>query len=191
MGERIRAFVALRLPDAIERQVSAAVEALSVSSRAAGLKVSWTQDPHLTLLFLGMVEVHHLPDLAADLARACNGVSPLLLSLGEIGAFPSRKRPSVIWLGIGGDVAGLTSLQKEISACAKYGSSQESRVYHPHVTLARIKDSHGARLMEAVEPSEFSTSALPFDAVELIRSQVSPKGLVYTTLATIPLEGNL
>lgn len=191
MGERIRAFVALRLPDEVERQTSAAVEALSVSSQAAGLKVSWTHDPHLTLLFLGMVEVHHLPDLAADLARACNGVSPLLLSLGEIGAFPSRKRPSVIWLGMGGDVAGLTSLQKKISACAKYGSSHESRGYHPHVTLARVKDSHGARLMEAVEPSAFSTSALPFDAVELIRSQVSPKGSVYTTLATIPLEGNL
>jgi 2'-5' RNA ligase len=66
----------------------------------------------------------------------------------------------------------------------------EERRYHPHVTLARIKDqSQVAALRGRVaEMSDLEFGEFEVRAFHLYESRTGPRGSVYTKLATYDLE---
>jgi 2'-5' RNA ligase len=99
---------------------------------------------HLTLAFLG-----ELPDDRADrLARltAALGLVPahhraVHLRLSDVGTFPARGTPQVLWVGVGGEQAELERLAALAKATARAarqaGFRLERRPYRPHLTLGR------------------------------------------------------
>ena len=96
----------------------------------------------------------------------------------------------MLWAGIAAGAAGLTAVEAEVSerliAC---GLAREARPYHPHVTLARVRDPAGLRssaLFEVLEETRFGTTRV--DAITLFQSRTSPKGAEYTPLHRTPLR---
>lgn len=78
------------------------------------------------------------------------------------------------------------------AATANFGEPPEDREFHPHLTLARLKE---ARRQDRDALTELMRQGPPIDVpdwrvseLELIRSELSPGGSVYTTLATYPLR---
>jgi 2'-5' RNA ligase len=114
--------------------------------REAGWPVRWVHDEglHMTLKFFGEVAPERLDVIAEALRFAAKGAEPLSLELGDLGAFPSRSRPRVLWVGVQAP-AGLELLQDRIErGCEAIGFPPEGAPFQPHITLGRLRE--GQRL---------------------------------------------
>jgi RNA 2',3'-cyclic 3'-phosphodiesterase len=164
----IRAFVAVRLPE----ETVARLAEFQMKLRPLFREASWTRPEamHLTLRFLGNIESARVNDLTAELLVATRLKAPFSLELGAIGQFGNR----VLWVGVQSGSEPLARLAEVVrEACAGYGAHERGA---------------GARLREVKAPS-FATWQV--NDVELIRSELSPRGSRYTTLAMVPLDNEL
>jgi 2'-5' RNA ligase len=190
--EKIRAFIAIELPDAISD---------ALSSMQGGLRaerhpyVKWVNPGgiHLTLKFLGDIDADKVSPITEAIARAAQGVSPFHLELGDLGAFPNPRRPNVIWVAVTGDVERLASLQKGIDhSLVPLGFSPESRPFTPHLTLGRLRERASAGERQRIGESLVTAKSevVPFQAgeISLMRSTLTPSGAIYSRLSSIPLE---
>ena len=81
------------------------------------------------------------------------------LPLTGFGAFPSKGRPNVIWIGVGSGHPHLFQLHKRVQEAAlAAGLEPDLRSFHPHVTVARCRDVSP----EAIRP--FLKAHADFDA---------------------------
>jgi 2'-5' RNA ligase len=98
----------------------------------------------MTLKFFGEVAPERLDVIAEALRFAADGADTLALELGELGAFPSRNRPRVLWVGVQAPAA-LEVLQDRIErGCEAIGFPPEGAPFEPHITLGRVRE--GQRL---------------------------------------------
>lgn len=177
-----RAFVAIRLPDAQQEDLCALVERMRVSYR----EVRWLKrgNFHLTLRFLGEVSEAFLDTFGGLLEPICHETAPFTLYLRDTGAFPSLRKPSVLWAGATGSDA-LVYLQHSVETAAVHcGSVPEPRPFHPHVTLGRIR---ARRLTQHKTPAPapplaFDGGAFEVNAVALFESTLQRGGAVHTLL---------
>lgn len=192
--EQIRSFIAIELPSGIKAELASLEERLK---RDQHYFVKWV-DPegvHLTLKFLGNIAPATVPKIIEALTRAAQGISPLFLQLGGLGAFPNLKRPRVVWVGIGGEVEKLALLQRAVdSVLSPLGFSPESRAFSPHLTLGRLRER-----VSPGESQDFGQWASSVDSeagnsfevtsISLMKSQLTPDGAIYSQLASIELKG--
>jgi RNA 2',3'-cyclic 3'-phosphodiesterase len=134
----VRLFVALSPSPQARRHLADVVAPL----RTQHDELRWT-DPdawHLTLAFLGHVDESILPALTERLGRAARRHPVLHLAFAGAGAFGSRRRARVLWVGLSGDREPLRRLAGSVQAAARRaGIATEDRSYRPHLTLARTR----------------------------------------------------
>ena len=184
-----RAFLGLPLPESIRTTLAHC----QVPFREAGVRASWVppENFHLTLSFLGNISHDHVAALDEVLSVSLMTHDALHLQLGTLGAFPSAKRPAVVWTGIDVVHGDAVALHKEISdVVAGLGISVERRAIQPHVTLFRMRRGHGAgtvtRCLEAAAPPD--SDAFWVDNVALWRSELRRGGAAYHILKEYPLK---
>jgi 2'-5' RNA ligase len=191
--EEIRSFIAIELPDEVK---SGLARLRSELERAEHTYVKWVEPEgiHLTLKFLGNILVTQVTEISKAIGGAAQGISPFHLEISGLGAFPSLKQPHVLWVGIGGEIDKLSRLQQNIDvSLTPFGFAKEERSFVPHLTLARIRQ--GASPAEGKVFGELAMSVnfeakypLDVEAVSLMRSQLTPRGAVYTCLSRVKLE---
>ena len=190
--EQIRCFIAIELPEELKRELSKLQSQLKAASRAS---VKWvdTKSIHLTLKFLGNVDVNRIPTILETIAQARQGIAPFHLEVAGTGVFPGQKQPRVAWVGLRGDVQILLRLQERIeSALVPLGFASEARSFTPHITLGRVRPEGQAtekqKLAQAVISTRFEAiTPLDVKAVSLIKSQLTPTGAIYTRLDEVTL----
>ena len=190
--EKIRAFIAIELPEAVKTALASAQSRLRAERHSY---VKWV-DPggvHLTLKFLGNIDAEKVSPITAAIARAAQGVAPFRLELGETGAFPNQRRPRVIWVAVTGDVERLASLQRGIDQLLiPLGFVPESRPFSPHLTLGRLKERASTAERQKIGESiaTVKPEAVPFQAneISLMRSTLTPSGAIYSRISSVPLE---
>ncbi|NIA13087.1 MAG: RNA 2',3'-cyclic phosphodiesterase [Nitrospiraceae bacterium] len=176
----MRIFIAVELP----KPVKQALQELSGRLRAKSERVSWVHPDrmHLTLRFLGDVGPEPLDALRERLRPAYAGRAPFTLCVEGAGVFPNRRRPSVVWAGIGPVEGPLAKIQAEAEDAARaIGLPAEKRAFRPHLTLARIRDPRaGAPLLARLdrEPA-FRAGEFLVDAVSLFSSELTRQGPIY------------
>jgi len=190
--EQIRSFIAIELSEEAKRGLAKLKKELE---RDEHKFVKWV-DPggiHLTLKFLGNIPSKRVAEITEAIEKAAQGISPYHLEISGLGAFPSPRQARVFWVGIGGEVDKLSSLQQNIdSALAALGFAKEERPFVPHLTLARIRE--GASPLERRSFGELVGSTVfedkypvAVEAVRLMRSQLTPAGAIYTCLSVVEL----
>jgi RNA 2',3'-cyclic 3'-phosphodiesterase len=192
----LRLFIAFVLPDRVKAALREMQDKLR--RRLGGPGFRWAKDDqfHLTLVFLGNVPEKSLPGLSDGLYHACAPFGAMQLRAETVGVFPAASRPRVIWAGIHAPGNHLDDLQQAVQVIAAPHTEEPLRDrFQAHVTLARVKDfkrSDVDALKDelAAQPNKCFGEWLATE-VELIRSQLSPKGSTYTTLSTAPLRGSL
>ena len=193
MSGGLRCFVAVELPEALREAIAAYFAA--EGRRVAGVRWVSPANLHLTLKFLGDVSEERLPALRAAIAAAAAGGSPFTLTLRGAGVFPSPERPRVIWVGAGAGAARLTELALSVEAAVTpLGFAPEGRPFAPHLTVGRIAyrtpDREGLRrLLDSACDREWGEWVVP--AVHLVRSELFPRGPIYSILQTTPLPDTL
>lgn len=184
----IRSFIAIEVPQGIKKGISEIQERL----KRIGADVSWTRPEgiHLTLKFLGEVEEERLAKIQKAIKEASKGFSPFVIEFGGIGVFPNLKAPRVIWVGIK-ESEKLNSLQDAIeSETERLRFKREARAFTPHLTLGRVRSSRNRdaliRAMEEFEKIELGS--LNVEDVSLMRSELRPKGAIYTQIGKVLLK---
>ena len=143
---------------------------------------------HVTVKFLGNVDEARLGDVSAALQRAAI-VPPFEVAIRGLGAFPAASRPRVLWAGAP-ESPTFTRLAEDVDrALVALGFPPEARGFTPHVTLGRVREPRRdvalTQALEAAAARPFGT--LRVDRVSLMRSDLSPRGALYTQLAAFPL----
>ncbi len=183
MGDRLRVFVALPIP---EPQRHALARYL-VAGAAAAPGYRWVEPEalHLTLRFLGSVDTALLERVRAELGRVRQG--PFRLGLGSQGTFPGRGQPRVIWLGLAEGAEPCAQLAAAVdAACCSAGVPPETRPFRAHVTVARARDRCPPPLRLADPPRLDPWMA---DEFVLFESQLRPGSAPrYVSLARYPLD---
>lgn len=186
MSETLRTFIAIRLPPEI---IELAGE-LQSRLKSGGLKLRWVrlQSLHLTLKFLGNIPESATADLEGAMQRAVGDCGPFPLVAQGMGVFPGIKRPRVLWIGIGGDLAKLVSLVDGLeSELVPFGFAKEKRPFRGHLTLARIKGfTDPLHLAEALRDiGQYEPQLFTAQQMVLYQSDLQPQGAVYTARARV------
>jgi 2'-5' RNA ligase len=187
--KKIRTFIAIALPQALQAKIHLATEPL----RRLKLDAKWVaqENYHLTLKFLGGVTEAAITTVTAQL-RALPPRPSFTLSVGGWGMFPDARRPGVFWLGMGGELEALQELWREMEdRLEEIGYPRDPR-FHPHLTLARFRSQAGVHaLISALQQAQQSQAPPCSDlgsfqatALHLMESRLSPAGPTYRALST-------
>ena len=186
----MRLFVAINLPEEIRAAVREAVRPLE----ERGLPARWL-DPgsyHVTMKFIGEIRPDSGEPYVEVLRRVCSGYRPADLSLEEVGAFPSLRRPNVLWVGVD-PTPQLRALKHDLEhGYASLGVDRETRAFRPHVTVARAHDDANAgefRTLEDLAREIDVEASFTAEHLDLMRSRLRSDGAVYTVEREVPLTG--
>lgn len=194
-----RLFVGLRVSLATANALARTVETLGRRARDGGLDLRWVPPAnyHVTLKFLGWTRLAALEAVGDALERAIVGVPRLTFKTSRLGAFASLDKASVLWAGVEEASGALAQLAGAIeTAMEGIGYAAETRPYHPHVTLARLREIRAVKdLVLPVAEQMFGDTRV--EAVTLFESETKPTGSVHKEIlridfkaASIPLSGD-
>jgi 2'-5' RNA ligase len=187
----MRLFVAIDL-DQGARQAIASEQARLKKALGDRSSLKWVRDEqmHLTLVFLGEVTDDRAPQVVDSINQSIDAV-PFDASFEGVGMFPPHGPPRVLWIGIGRGAQELIAVQRELAGrVRRLGIELEDRAFHPHLTLARWRESRAvdrSRIAEAVKATSV-IARVHVDHATLYRSRLSPSGSSYTPLARATLS---
>lgn len=156
-----------------------------------GIKWVAPENIHLTLAFLGDIFPEQTGPLAGELDGATRNIRPFTCTAEGLGTFGPPQSPRVVWAGINQGADALIELQKVVAeTVCKFGLKPEDRLFHPHLTLARVKFARTSRHLRERLASMPAPSPVAFQvsAVQLMRSQLLPAGPTYTVVHQSPLQ---
>lgn len=182
----MRLFSAICLPEEATARLSSLQ--LRLSTPKDGLRWSASTQWHITLGFYGDCEPSQLASLQEDLQR--RALRTASLTIEQLGLFTAKG----ILLAEIHPSPALLQLHAEVADAARaVGLQQESRPFHPHVTLARSRAGKaGAQTIarwRGVGPPALGAPLhwTPHEVV-LMESTLLRTGASYNTLARIALQ---
>lgn len=178
----MRVFAALPLPDEAVRALRPLATALA--ARWPSLRPVRTDVLHVTLHFFGEVDEGGVRQLVGLWGDAGLRGPALAVSFGELGRFPERGSPRVLWIGFGRGAESVCAFQRLVeSRIAALGFREDPKGFAPHVTLARA----GSPPPPPDVAAGFAAPRLDFLLGEcvLFQSILGPRGPTYVPLATV------
>lgn len=187
--DKIRTFIAVRLPAATRRRLAELEERLV----HAGTNVKWVSEEnlHITLRFLGYVERERMKAIYEAVEDAVVCVRAFDITLSGVGAFPKPSRPNVVWAGVTSGRDELGALAERVEeALARIGFAPEPRKFSAHVTLGRVKSATGSDdLREAIEGLRHEpVDSVKVTDVAVMKSELYRAGPVYSALKEFGLK---
>jgi RNA 2',3'-cyclic 3'-phosphodiesterase len=174
--ERLRLFLALRLPDEIRNGL-----ATWAGEHAAGAgRLVRPEDLHVTLAFLGARPAGELDAILAALREAAARARSIELTPA---GWRETRSVGMVRLDDAGSAAGslAVDLHDRLEALGVY--RREARPWLPHVTVVRFRERPRLR-----PPLPELWTFAPSDAAAYL-SRLHPSGARYEVLASTPLGG--
>jgi 2'-5' RNA ligase len=178
----LRTFVAVLLAPEARLALVDLIPTLARSLPAEAVRWSGGDRIHLTLRFLGDTDPGAVGAIGAALDAVASRFSRFDTAMGELGCFPNRRRPKVIWLGLADPTGVLAELKAILDeALLELGWQAEERPFVPHLTLGRVRGE--ARIPdEAVWTTRPLEISVPVESLHLMQSHLKPGGAEYTAL---------
>jgi 2'-5' RNA ligase len=183
----VRSFIAV--PIGISPGLTEVIHDLILEINREGWRIRWVNisQVHVTLRFLGEIEQSIIPDISASLDQYLPGFHKEQVHVTGFGYFGSGKSPRVIWMGLDNE-AYFSNLKKRVDEALQRILPEDSRQpFKPHVTLGRVRRAAGAGVLDRIFGKYRPDLHHPVEAkrVVLYRSDLSPKGPLYTALKII------
>jgi 2'-5' RNA ligase len=188
---RTRTFIGIDIGEAIRANALALQKELTKS----GAEVKWAapESMHITLVFLGEVDDRELHAVCRAAKQVAASEAPFALRVSGVGAFPTARRPKIIWTGI---TDGAESLQRlnaalEVQMLELGCYRKEERSYTPHLTLGRVKGDADSFALASEIPKRLAWDGgrAAVDEVLVYSSETNREGPIYTVIGRAPLTG--
>ena len=191
--EHVRSFIAIELPDEVKAGLTRLQDRLKADKHSS---VKWVNPNsiHLTLKFLGDVTVNKLNEISKAMETAVQEIPPFQLEVKDLGVFPNLNKVRVVWVGVRGDITRLGQLQQRLeSNLATLDFTPETRVFTPHLTLARLREQASPderqNFGQLIGNTKFeSVYKFRVDSISLMRSQLTREGAIYSRLSSAKLK---
>jgi 2'-5' RNA ligase len=145
---------------------------------------------HLTLKFLGETKPERVDGLIAALDAARARHPAFEMALGSFGGFPNLRSPRVLFFNIERGAQNLERLVVDIDRAVESatGLPLETRRFHAHATVARVKDALPAGVASRLPLVPPLTDAVTrVDSFELMESRLQRTGAVYSVVKEFAL----
>jgi len=182
-----RLFIGIALSEEVRLRLTEVQNGLREVATRQGVRFVREDKLHLTLVFLDTRPDEAVEELDRLGMEICADASPFELTLSGLGAFPSFRRPKVLWVGVEGQTDALVQLQAKFSAASMPG---EAESYLPHITLARVVPG-SPQVGRSVLPLAEALAGKPigtWEVGEILLYESTPDGR-YEVLRTWPLFG--
>ncbi len=180
---KLRTFIAIELSDEIKQTIKDIEDSLKV----LGCDIKWVRPEiaHLTLKFLGDVDLDTIETIGRALTESVHGLPPIQTQLTQLGIFPDIRRPRILWIGLDDKEGRIKQLAESVeTALGNIRFKKEEREFKPHITIGRLRSSKNViQLAEAVKG--FSGPAgrrQSIDHITLFKSTLTPAGPMYEVL---------
>jgi 2'-5' RNA ligase len=185
-------FVSLAVPEAVKARMAETQERFRRLLPGSNLRWTRHEQFHLTLRFLGAVEAQKVGAMEHELRLAVASFPAFVLTAGGIGCFPNPRRPRVLWVGVSDPGDRLLALQGAVESVAgSYSIEPAEKRFTGHLTLARIQllsAEENRRLSDLAASCSEPLGTWDVRTVDLMRSELSPKGARHSRLACAPLQ---
>ena len=177
-----RLFIATDISDEARAAASEIIQRLRKAHPVKGIFWAKPQNLHVTIKFLGDTDDEIVPQLIGSITKIASQFPTFALRLDG----PELLGKRVMSIKIGSDTPTIFDLEKRMDTeCESLGFKREGRRFHPHLTLARIRDPRSAGAL----PREFCNTQIEpvaFDVREIVlyESRLTPSGSVYTSIGT-------
>lgn len=179
----MRCFAGIQVSPEV-RVVCAGVQE-RLRSAALDARYDPPQNFHLTLAFLGNIDAERFEEVARTLDDAATRCAPFTLTFDRIGAFPSERRPRIVWVGTRAQPPAYRHLARTLRhAYAGLGFRFDDDAI-AHITIAHIKG--GAE--RPIPLLDLAPAALPVEEIALFESLALEGGTCYAVRARARLEG--
>lgn len=191
----IRAFIAIETTREVKEKLSDLISHLEQNT-GNWIRMIRPNSVHITLKFLGNVPEDQIIEVSEKVIQAASGQVPFYLTLGNIGAFPNRNEPKVLWIGLNGDLEAIRTLKSLLDNSLNYSNCPiETRLFHPHLTVARIKDhaSNIQRKQAFATLQKINIEPLPIQVatISLMSSVLRFGHISYDLITAAPLKGQI
>ncbi len=177
-------FISARIGETLTRHISQCAR--------SGADVKWveSQNLHLTLKFLGEVPNARLDEILVAGDSAAEEVKAFRVFWEGFGAFPTFKKPRVIWAGMTQGGQSVSQLAGRLEdRLASIGFSREERAFSPHLTIGRVKSLRGIeelqKIVEKIKNSRIGE--MEVSSFSLVQSTLTPKGPIYREVRNFEL----
>jgi 2'-5' RNA ligase len=187
---KTRTFIGVDTGDAIRANAVALQKELARGG--AGVKWAAPETMHVTLLFLGEVDDRELHADCRAAKEVAAGEPPFALAVAGVGAFPTARRPKILWAGIADGAEPLrrlyAALEERMLGLGCY--RKEERGYTPHLTLGRAtgEADPAALAAEISKRARWDGGRTAVDEVLVFGSELTREGPVYTVIGRAPLS---
>lgn len=181
----------------LSEEIKERLAKVSAQLKLTGADVKWVErdNYHVTLFFFGDTSPDTCDAIISAMPEITSGVEPFGLSLDGMGAFPSLRRPKVIWAGVKQGGREIIQVHRRVLGAVESLGFTEDKKFSPHVTMGRVRSQSGrgvqtkpncqgnlARLIQSMEKinglgEDFITG------ISLMESLLTPRGPVYSELA--------
>lgn len=185
----IRAFLAVPLPAALQQAI--AVLQNELSGALPGIRWTRPDTVHLTLHFFGDIPADMLEKIRVSMLSVKLREKALQVDVQGLGAFPDRRRPRVVWLGLN-PIEPLHLLQQTCQEeLGRNGFPAEARAFAPHLTIGRFRERAPDLSTLLAVQAERRIGSLPVGQLVFFESRLLPGGARHIPLFTVPLDGTI
>ena len=186
MNSEVRAFLSIDIDDdALLSRIAHIQQKLDL--QAAKMKLVERDNIHFTLRFFGDTPISKLELVHTELSKV--KFSPFTIEITGVGAFPSIKRPRVIWVGLAQNAKLMIDLKRRIDDyLGNLGYPPERKKFHAHATFARVRNVRNRnRMITNLESvANESVGIMTVSNFRMTKSTLTSSGPIYETLWEIP-----
>ncbi len=187
MGEAIRTFMSVDIEDEPLLARIGVVQG-RLDRDAAKMKLVKRENLHFTWRFFGDTSMARLMEIHDELSSIT--FKPFPIQVHGVSAFPSIRRPRVIWIGVSKNAEKMKDLKTSCdNVLLRLGYPRESK-FTPHATIARVRSVRNReRLLMNLESLKHEhVGTMIVKSLRMKKSTLTPSGPIYQTLWEIVAE---
>jgi len=185
----MRSFIAVNFSQEVKKKL---IEIQNELRSIIEGSLKWVEEEnlHLTLKFMGELQENKIEHMKSLLSPVFKNYRQFRIEFKSIGAFPTINKPRVLWIGIEEGKNELETMVEEIEniLANKLDIAKEEREFHPHITLARVKDKCRTNFEKIAKYQNKVFAEDIVTKIDLMESKLTPSGPIYSIIYSWRLE---
>ena len=178
----LRTFISVPVPNSVKN----VKQMLTSTCEDEKVDIRWVKhnNLHITLHFLGYTPEKEIPQLKKMLSKIIKSQKAFDLTISKTGKFPDNDKPSVLYLGLEGNLKPLNELVNDIKKdISSIGYNKDLKEFTPHVTVGKINYPQKFNPdLSTFLNSSYDKIKFTVDKIQFVSSESLPEGVVYSIL---------